>query len=202
MVLSLGAASFVVKNFALNTDITQLISSNLPWRQLEIAYVKAFPGQDTAITVVVDGPTPEFAEDAAEKLTQHLNQERNIIRGARQLSGGPFFQRNGLLYLAPAELKESLDQLSKSRALLEPLAADPSLRGVMSAISLTLRGVQARRISLETLAPQFNSFSATIENALTGHLAYFSWRELLSGGTSSQRETRQFLEVFPVLDFN
>jgi hopanoid biosynthesis associated RND transporter like protein HpnN len=201
LILSLGSASFVADRFALNTDITTLISSNLRWRQLEIAYVKAFPRQDTAITVVIDGPTPELAEEAAEKLTQRLNGERSIIQGARQMSGGPFFQRNGLLYLSSAELKESLEQISKSRALLEPLAADPSLRGVMSAVSLTLRGVQARRVSLETLAPQFNGFSATIENALAGRPAYFSWRELLSGGSSAQRETRQFLEVFPVLDF-
>jgi hopanoid biosynthesis associated RND transporter like protein HpnN len=201
-VLSLGSASFVADRFALNTDITTLISPNVPWRQLETAYFKAFPRQDTAITVVVDAPTPELAEDAAEKFTQRLNRERTIIQGARQMSGGPFFQRNGLLYLSPAELKESLEQLSKSRALLEPLAADPSLRGVMSAISLTLRGVQARRISLDTLAPQFDRFSATIEGALAGRPAYFSWRELLSGGSSALRETRQFLEVYPVVDFN
>jgi hopanoid biosynthesis associated RND transporter like protein HpnN len=74
----------------------------------------------------------------------------------------------------------------------------------MSAISLTLRGVQARRTSLDTLAPQFNGFSATVENALAGRPAYFSWRELLSGAPSlsGQRDTRQFVEVNPILDFN
>jgi hopanoid biosynthesis associated RND transporter like protein HpnN len=202
IVLSLVSTSFVADHFALNTDITTLISPKLAWRQREIAYIKAFPRQDTAITVVIDGPTPELAEEAAENLTQRLNRERSIIQGARQMSGGPFFQRNGLLYLPSTELKQSLEQLFKSRPLLEPLAADPSLRGVMSAISITLRGVQARRMPLDTLAPQFNSFSATIEEALAGRPAYFSWRELLSGGPSAQRETRQFLEVFPVLDFN
>ena len=53
-------------NFALNTDITTLISPKLEWRQREIAYLKAFPGQATTILAVIDGPTPELAEDAAK----------------------------------------------------------------------------------------------------------------------------------------
>src|SRR5262249_332138 len=114
LILSLVSADFVANRFALNTDITTLISPNLPCRQREIAYTTAFPKQETAIGVVVDGATPELAEEAAERLTQRLNRERSIIQGARQMSGGQFFQRNGLLYLPPAELKESLERLSRS----------------------------------------------------------------------------------------
>src|SRR3974377_1818256 len=83
IMLSLGSACFVADRFALNTDITTFFSPNLPWRQREIAYIKAFPKQDTAITVVVDGPTPELAEEAAENLTQRLRREHSIIQGAR-----------------------------------------------------------------------------------------------------------------------
>ena len=116
--------------------------------------------------------------------------------------GGPFFRRNGLLFLSEDTLKETLAQLSKSSSFLETLAADPSLRGVMSAMSLPLRGVQLRRVSLNSLAPQFNALSAPIENTLAGRPAYFSWRELLSGEPPARRETSQFVEIDPVLDFN
>src|SRR5208337_2294750 len=121
--LACGSAYYAADQFALNTDITALISPNLPWRQREIAYVKAFPRQETAILAVVGAPTPELAEDAAQKLTQQLNREHSIIRGAQQIPGGEFFQRNGLLFLSVSEIKETLAQLSKSSSLLDPLAA-------------------------------------------------------------------------------
>jgi hypothetical protein len=202
IILATGSAYYVGDHFALNTDITTLLSRSLPWRKREIEYLKQFPGQETTILAVVDGPTPEITDDAAERLTQQLNQKHSIIRGAQQISGGPFFQRNGLLFLPPAELKESLAQISKSSSLLEPLAADPSLRGIMGALSLTFRGVQFHRITLDSLVPQFNSFSGPIENVLAGRPAYFSWRELLSGQPPARQETRQFVQVTPVLDFN
>ncbi len=202
IVLAIASGVFVAERFEINTDISKLISPNLPWRQREIAYSKAFPKQEEAILAVIDGPTPELAEDAAQRLTGRLNQQPGVISGARQITGGPFFQRNGLLYLPEAELKDTLGQLTKSEPLLGTLAADPSLRGVMSALSLTLRGVQARRIPLDSLAPQFNSFSSAIENSLADRPAWFSWRELLSGQPAAQQDTRQFVEIYPVLDFN
>src|SRR5271165_6692896 len=200
--LSAASAYYVAENFALNTDITTLISKNLPWREREVAYAKEFSSQFTTILAVIDGPTPELTGDAAERLTDRLNREHGIIRSAQQLSGGPFFERNGLLFLSTSELRETLGQLAKSGALLEPLAADPSLRGVMSAISLTFRGVQFHRITLDSLAPQFNAFSSAVETVLGDRPAYFSWRELLSGQASSQRDTRQFIEINPILDYN
>ena len=202
MVVAAISASYVASRFEINTDISKLISDDLPWRQRELAFFKAFPGSETTIVAVVDGPTPELADDAAHKLTKQLAQEKEVIKSVRQTSGGPFFRRNGLLFLSESELKETLGQLTKSRALLEPLAADPSLRGVMGAITLTLKGVQGRRLTLDSLAPQFNAFSTAIENSINNRPAWFSWREALSGQASTRREIRQFLEIEPILDYN
>jgi len=200
---ALAAASvfFVGDRFKIDTDINKLISHDLPWRRLEAGYFKAFPKAETTIIAVVDGPTPELADDAAQRLTDRLAKEKQFIKGARRTSGGAFFQKNGLLFLSQSELKEALGQLSKSRPLLEPLAADPSLRGVMGSITLTLRGVQGRRISLDSLAPQFDALSSAAENAVNGRPAWFSWRELLSGQPASRQETRQFVEIDPILNF-
>ena len=202
MVVAAISASYVASRFEINTDISKLISDDLPWRQRELAFFKAFPASETTIVAVVDGPTPELADDAAHKLTEQLAQEKEVIKSVRQTSGGPFFRRNGLLFLSESELKETLGQLTKSRALLEPLAADPSLRGVMGAITLTLKGVQGRRLTLDNLAPQFNAFSTAIENSINDRPAWFSWREALSGQASTRRETRQFLDIEPILDYN
>ncbi len=208
LVLALGLAIaaysifFVGDRFEINTDISKLISNDMPWRQREMAFFKAFPGTETTILAVVDGPTPELADSAARRLTQRLAQEKQAIKSVRQTTGGPFFQRSGLLFLSESELRETLAQIAKSRPLLEPLAADPSLRGVMKAVELTLRGVQGRRITLDSLAPQFNALTAAIDNAMNARPAWFSWREMLSGEPATTREKRQFIEVEPILNFN
>ncbi len=202
LVMSATSAYYVADQFALNTDITTLISPKLEWRQREDNYLKAFPGQATTILAVIDGPTPELAEEAAQQLTQKLNQQPSLIRSAQELTGGAFFRRNGMLFLPEDGLKEALSQLSRSSSFLDSLATDPSLRGIMGAFALPLRGVQLRRVSLDRLAPQFNALATPIEKTLGGQPAYLSWRELLSGEPPSEREKRQFVEIDPVLDFN
>ncbi len=201
IILASASGYYLFNEFQVNTDINKLISPNLPWRQHEIAYEHAFQDQETMILAVVEGPTAELTEDAAERLTRRLNQEHKHFKSAQQISGGPFFERNGLLFLSETELKNSLSELSRSSSLLAPLAADPSLRGVMSAISLSLRGVQAHRISLDSVAPQFNSLANAIDNAIAHRPAWFSWREFLSGQPPEKRELRQFIEIFPILDY-
>ncbi len=202
LVMSAASAFYVADQFALNTNITTLISPKLEWRQSEENYLKAFPGQSTTILAVIDAPTPELAEEASHLLTQKLNQQPSFIRSARELTGGPFFRRNGLLFLPEDGLKEVLSQLSRSRSFLDSLATDPSLRGIMDAFRLPVRGILLRRVSLNRFAPQFNGLAAPIEKTLAGERANFSWRELLSGEPPSERETRQFVEIDPVLDFN
>lgn len=200
--LAAGSGYYAATHFALNTDITKLLSKDLPWRKHEIDYAKVFPAQQTAILAVVKGPTPEIAEAAAQKLTEKLNSGVSNISGAHELEGGPFFQRNGFLFLSIDQLKEALGQLTRSSSFLGQLAADTSLRGIMDALSLTMRGVRYRRITLDSLAPQFNALATPLENALEGRLAYFSWREFFSGQAAASAERQQLIEVDPVLNFN
>ncbi|MGA9546800.1 MAG: MMPL family transporter, partial [Rhodomicrobium sp.] len=195
------SAFFVRQNFAIDTNINNLISHNLPWRQHQAAYLKAFPGQETSILAVIDAPTPELAQSAAARLSKALLLRRDEIRNAQDVRGSAFFRRNGLLYLSDEELSSILRQLARSGPLLGSLVSDPSLRGIMSSIDLSLRGVRFRRISLDTLAPQFRGLTDAIDNTLSGKPAYFSWTEQLQAA-GPKPQTRQFVTISPVLDFN
>src|SRR5262249_55002858 len=157
---------------------------------------------ETVILTVIDAPTPELAQSAADRLTQRLSHFPATIRGAELPTESVFFHRNGLLFLPEDELRDTLDQLSRSAALFGPIASHPSLRGVMSTLSLGVRAVQGKRVTLNTLAPQFDSFSVAVENVLANKPAYFSWREQIGGHESAAREKRRFVEVIPVLDFD
>src|SRR5712692_1970090 len=128
IVLSLGSAVYVARNFEITTDIDQLISDDLPWRQAYKAYAAAFPSRD--IQVVVDAPVPELAARAADVLADRLAHQGGVIRAVHRPGGGEFFARNGLLFLSAEDVAHAMDGLTKAEPLLTALAADPTLRGV------------------------------------------------------------------------
>src|SRR5271165_3829089 len=114
----------------------------------------------------------------------------------------PFFNENGLLYLPASEVARLTDGLIQADPLLQTLAADPSLRGSLSALSLGLTGVQYGQIRLDDLAPPMTMASDTVQEALAGRPASFSWRAFASGKPPEPQELRRFIEVEPVLDYS
>ena len=97
--LALAALVFTAQNFAMTADTSQLISKQLDWRQRGLAFDAAFPQFNNLTMVVVDGATPELADDAAKRLTAALQERQDLFKTVRWPDGGPFFEREGLLFL-------------------------------------------------------------------------------------------------------
>ena len=72
VLLTAVCGRYAAQHFAINTDIQHLISRDLPWRQREIAYEKAFPQGMELIVAVVSAPTPELAGAATKALAERL----------------------------------------------------------------------------------------------------------------------------------
>lgn len=200
--LTFAAAAYSARNFAINTDISNLISANIDWRQREIALEKAFPSRVNTILAVVDAPTPELAGIAADTLTQRLKRNPALFPEVRRPDGGEFFEHNGLLFLPVEQLGQTLGQLEAASPFLSMLARDPNWRGLSQAGLAALGGVQANQFSLDALAPIFNRFSDTIEQALADKPATFSWQELLAGKAATPGELRKFIDIVPKLDYS
>jgi hypothetical protein len=58
LILAGGAIYYIGAHFAITTDTSQLISSDLDWRQREHQFDAAFPQHTDTIVVVIDGRTP------------------------------------------------------------------------------------------------------------------------------------------------
>ena len=199
--VAMAAASslYTLHHFAIKTDVKDLFPSDLPWAQRAIDYMKTFP--QPGMLVVIDAPTPELADQASTRLTRALASRPDLIRAVHQLQGGPFFERNGLLYLPTDEVVGLTQGLVHAGPLLQTLAADPSLRGALNGLSLGLMGVQYGQIQLDDLARPMAMASDTAQEALAGQPASFSWRALAGGKAPEPRELRQLIEVEPVLDY-
>ena len=162
LALTVVALVYSAGHFAMTTDTTQLISTKDKWRQHELAYERAFPSLQWLTIVVIDGATPELAEHAASRLSLALAQKPALFHGVRRPDGGPFFERNGLLFLPLPEVQATTEGLLRSQALLASLAADPSLRGVLATLSRALQGVQHGQAKLADFQPLMAALADTL----------------------------------------
>jgi len=201
ILLTCVAALYLVRDFSIDTDSARLISSETAWRKRDAAFDAAFPQGQDQIVVVVDASTPELAESAAASLADRLSRETKLFRTVRRPDGGPFFDQNGLLFLPRDDLAKLLERVIAGQPLLGSLAADPSLRGLMDALSLALEGVERGDASLDALAGPLEAIGTSIGSIMSGPPAPLSWRTMITQAAPDRRELRRFILVQPFLDY-
>ncbi len=202
LVLTLVASWFVAHRFAIDTDSSKLISSRLPWRERSAMFDAAFPQRSDLVAIVVDGATPEIAERASATLATRLAAKTDLLRKVRRPDGGPFFERNGLLFLEVDEVAKITEQLVAAQPVLGTLAADPTVRGLMGTLQLALEGVKRGDTTLDALHPGLTALAGTLEGVADGKPSPLAWRSMLGGRPPDPRELRRFILVRPVLDYS
>jgi hopanoid biosynthesis associated RND transporter like protein HpnN len=202
LALAIAAGFYTARNFSINTDINTLISSNLDWRKRDNQFDRAFD-RDSTILAVVDAPTPEFASAASAALLQKLSGDTTHFTSVQALGSGEFFEKNGLLFLPEAEVRELTGQFASAAPLIEIMAGDPSIRGLTGALETGLVGVKRGQVKLDSTAGPFNQVADTIDGALKNDgKGTFSWRGLTSDKPLTDSDRRAFIEFKPKLDFN
>jgi hopanoid biosynthesis associated RND transporter like protein HpnN len=196
-----AAGHYAVEHFAINTNVDNLISPLLPWRQREINYNRSFPDPDEKILAVVEAPTPEFTSLARSELVKALTADSQLFPQVTEPGGGAFFARNALLFPSIEEVQGTLYQLTKAAPLIRIPVTDPSLRGFAQMISLVLAGVREDAITAEQAARPFNAAAVALDNVLAGRAASFSWREIVSEGPPNPGDLRGLIDIVPKLDF-
>ena len=197
--LMIGAAAFAGARFSINTDVEGLISQDLPWHARQLQFSQAFP--QNGISTVVRAPTAENAEQAANELAQTLAKNSKLYPTVGQPDSGDFFERNGLLFDTPANVEKNAEGLKRARPIISSLAADPSLRGVMNALSLVTGAVRTGKMKLDQLAWPLALADRTLSDVLSAKPATFSWQELLQGHPSRNKQLRHFIQIQPALNF-
>jgi len=199
--VTVAAGYYTATHFAMNTNTNDFISAKLQWRQNLITLDKAFPQLDDQIVVVIDGATPELAEVAAQELTDKLQRRPDLYQSVMRPEGGAYFNQNALLFQPLADLRETMKGLSKARPFLMALASDPSLRGIVKAVSYINQGVHAKAGTLDDFDRPMALVGDAIEEVLAGKTVFFSWRGMISGEKPDPRELRRFIQIKPVLDY-
>lgn len=200
VVLAVAAGFYTSQHFAINTDINTLISENLDWRKRDQQFEQAFD-QDRTILAVVEAPTPELAGVAADALFQKLQGDTKDFSAVHALGSGEFFEKNGLLFLPPNEVKELTGQFADAAPLIEIMAGDPSIRGLTGALETGLSGVKRGQVQLDSTARPFDYIADTVDSVLAKRDTTFSWRQIMSDKPLSDTDKRAFIEFKPILDY-
>jgi hopanoid biosynthesis associated RND transporter like protein HpnN len=205
MLLMVAAGAFAATHFNMSTDTSDMISSKTTWRQNEDSVSKAFPEANKGIAIVIDGRTPELAEDAAIRLAASLQEDKqNFVRAVRP-DGGEFFDRNGLLFGTTDEVRQTTSKLIEAQPLLGGLAGDPSLRGIAKSLSTAASGAADDPSDPATaqLEQPLAGLHRAIVQELSGKAAFFSWQQLFSAGHGQlAAPLRKVVLAEPVYDFS
>ena len=202
LVLAAAAAVYAATHLTVDTDIERMLPSNVAWRQNERALDDAFPQNNNLLVAVIDGRTPDLAEKAAGELAEKMHGEPRFFTHVRQPDGGPFFDRNGLLFLSTDELEKVSQQLIAAQPLIGSLAHDPSLRGLFDALATFVSGAGADSTAAAQLDPTLAMIGNVVQGIVDGKPQSLSWTELMTGRKADARDLRRFIVTRPVLDFS
>jgi hopanoid biosynthesis associated RND transporter like protein HpnN len=201
VVLTAAAVVYLGGHFNMTADTARLISPKLEWRHREIVFEKAFPQLQNLTMIVVDGATPELADDGAQRLAVALQERPDLFHNVRRPDGGPFFERNGLMLLSTDDVESATASLMRVQPILSALANDPSLRGVLKMLSFILLGVHSGEAKLQDIEPQMTALASTFEKVAAGQPAFHSWRTLVVGTAPALHDTRRIILVQPVMNY-
>lgn len=201
-VLLTGLAGwYTAANLGIDTDTTDMLSAELPFRRDAARISRAFPQLNDNIVVVIDAPTSDQADDAALALGAALRRHHKLFRGVFDPQGEPFLRRNGLLYRDADEVTALVDQLAAAQPFLAALWRDPSLRGLFGVLRLALENSAAAPSPAE-FARVLGALATATEDANAGRPGEVSWNAILDPGEAGAESRRRIIVVTPVLDFS
>ncbi len=195
------AAAGIVAIYArlgVTTDTDGLFSASLPWKQRQAELRAAFPQGEDLLVVVIDATIPDEADSTANALTEALRGDKVHFSLVRRPDASPFLERNALLFLDVDMLQELLDKTIDAQPFLGYLAEDPSLRGLVQALSLIAEGVQHKQANLTPFTPALEAFH---EALAAPNPVPLSWQNLLAGPVASLAGRYRFVLAKPQLDY-
>ena len=199
--LTIFCSYYSARNFSINTDVNKLISPDLDWRKRELAVDAAFPHRLERILAVVNAPTSELATQATSELVEQLSTKTASFKSVREPAGGPFFNKNALLFLPTEQVAAYTQEFARSQALIQVLVSDQNWRGLMQALSFGLAGIQRKMYTLDNMTRPLTMYASTLEDVIAGRPASFSWRELVARKAPEPSDLRRIVEITPVLDY-
>ncbi len=203
-IISVFLFYYTASNISINTDASDMLSPNLPFRQNSILVSRSFPQFSDNILVVIDGPKAELVNEAADLFSIQLKKDPHSFGNVFDPPSMKFFERNGLLYLSKSELKELSDRLIRAQPFISSLWIDPTLSGLFNLLGLFLRE-ESNKAGLMGLAkPMFDDITKVVVSQNIETTTVLSWHSLISEYSNYSKDdvTTRIIVIQPETNFN
>ncbi|NRA31424.1 MAG: MMPL family transporter [Parvularculaceae bacterium] len=189
------AAWQVTTRLSINTDSSDMISPDAPFRVAASTLKESFPDLNDQVLIIVQAGTPDEASAFTDELAARLSV-RDEVASILAPPSEPFFRQNGLLFLDVEELEDLLAKLTNAAPLIERLGPDPSVATLFDALAEASEqdedSVTADQETLDALYTQ-------LTEVLTQEDRDLSWEALLAPGETPDAQVLFTLD--PVLDY-
>ena len=81
-----------------------------------------------------------------------MSDQNDHFHSILEAGGGPFFQKNGLLFLPTEEVVALTKKLGEGKPVIQTLAQDSNLRGLTTALNYGMIGVRMNQYTLDTFS--------------------------------------------------
>ncbi len=191
---------YAANHMGVHTDTDLMFSAELPWRQRAIERNRDFPQFQDLLVAVIDARVPEEADATAAGLAAAARADPRHFRSVRRPDTSAFFDKYGLLLLDRERLTQLMDQTIDAQPFLGQLVADPSARGLFSALALLGMGVTKEDANLGPYLTPLRNFHLALTAILAGKPEPLSWQALLGGDVSDLAGRFRFVLLQPRLD--
>lgn len=200
LLLAIVSIFVTSKKLDITTDTTKMFSTKMPWKQRSDWMGKNFPNREGILVAIIEAKIPEERELSAEILVNQLNQDKKHFYFASSPENNPFLVKNGLMFLDPPVLDQTLNTIIRAQPFLSSLAADTSARGLFDTLGMVVEGIKENQVDLEQYKNELNGFAKTLEKASQRDFEPFSWEKSLSGELSSLAGRYQIVVAKPKMD--
>jgi hopanoid biosynthesis associated RND transporter like protein HpnN len=183
---------YAVRNLGVDTDTGRMVNDDLAYRRAYLTYQAEFPSRQDEMLILVQGVTPDVAEDATRALAAELRRDTTVFESVYRPGGGPFFERQALLYLDADSLAQMVDRVEEVADWLRDLERDPTLDGLEATLTRAMREEPDA-----DLRPFLGLIAASVYAATEGSFRPVSWQALLQGRPSEPSERRRTIIVRP-----
>ncbi|WP_414041136.1 MMPL family transporter [Acidithiobacillus sp. M4-SHS-6] len=201
LLCTLLALFYAFTHFSVDTNTSNVLSRDLPFQKREVAYQKVFSQDQHTIVVVLQGQNHQSTADAVSRLETWLRTRPKEFLSVYVPGGGPFFERNGLLYLSPAQVRAFANRITNAQPLIARLSADPSLGGLSDLLSLAIRQRLRNSVQLPGMTTILSALDEAVTAQLEGKSHQVSWGKLMGGDLDKLGSSQRFVIIQPVMNY-
>ncbi len=137
VMLSLISIYYTVTNIGINTNTDDMLSKDLPYRQVRNEYFKSFPYHNDMILVVVTANSTTAVQHVSRDLANKLRPHKTFFKTVYLPGANDYFAQHRLLYLDESEFIAFDQNLKSSNDFLTKLSKRPETSNLITQLALT-----------------------------------------------------------------